>query len=420
MRWVRTSFVTSVEPMQELLFLSHRMPYPPDKGDKIRSWHFLKHLAGRYRVHLGCFIDDPRDWQFTDLLRDLCDECCVVGLNPRVARLHSLSGLLDGRPLTLPYYTSRRLHRWVQRIFSKEGISRIFVYCSAMAQYVPPGIRATRCCVADLVDVDSEKWLDYARTARAPSSWLWRREGKRLRQVELEIAHSFKRTLVSTAPELELLNSIAPDAKEKTAFLANGVDTDYFSPDRAYAAPPLMRGTSVVFTGAMDYRPNIDAVLYFAHAVMPVLRAQIPDVNFYVVGSNPRPEILALSSERDVIVTGRVPDVRPYLAHAKVVVAPLRIARGIQNKVLEGMAMAKPVVASAEAFVGIDVRPNIEAYIASDAEAFAKTIGQIVDTGAGNAMGSNARRRILADHQWSVSLDRLDAIFEAPDHASSA
>ena len=110
--------------MEELLFLSHRIPYPPDKGDKIRSWHFLKHLAEQYRVHLGCFIDDPRDWQFTDVLRDLCSECCFIKLDRRAARLRSLVGLIDGRPLTLPYYFDRRLDRWVRRVLSRAAVKR--------------------------------------------------------------------------------------------------------------------------------------------------------------------------------------------------------------------------------------------------------------------------------------------------------
>lgn len=397
--------------MDELLFLAHRIPYPPDKGDKIRSWHFLQHLAERYRVHLGCFIDDPRDWQFRDTLRGLCKECCFVPLDPRRARLRSLFGLLDGRALTLPYYSSRILRRWVTGVLARPDVAKVFVYCSAMAQYVPRDL--DRRCVVDLVDVDSEKWIHYARGAQPPASWLWRREGRLLREVEREITATAARTLVATQPELDLLRKIAPDSAGKTAFVTNGVDTDYFSPDRIYELPPGMNGRAVVFTGAMDYRPNVDAALFFAGSVMPLLRRLIPEIKFYVVGSNPRPELLALAERDGIAVTGRVADVRPYLAHADVVVAPLRIARGIQNKVLEAMAMAKPVVASREALVGIDLDPQTEACVAADADAFATAVHRIVTTGVGKVMGLSARRRVLADYEWRVSLGRLDAFLEA-------
>jgi sugar transferase (PEP-CTERM/EpsH1 system associated) len=289
-----------------------------------------------------------------------------------------------------------------------------------MAQYVPVTIRAHRRCVIDLVDVDSQKWMDYARTAAPPAAWLWRREGSRLRQSEKEIASTFDKTLVSTRPELQLLHGVISGNDTKTAFLANGVDTDYFSPDRAYELPPHMAGTAVVFTGAMDYRPNVDAVTYFADAVLPTLRAQVPDVRFLIVGSNPTPEVLKLSSLSGVVITGRVPDVRPYLAHAKAVVVPLRIARGIQNKVLEAMAMGKPVVASHEALVGIDVNADAEVLVASNAEAYVEALCRIVETDIGDTIGRNARRRVIADHQWSVSLERLDTILEGRDPSRPA
>jgi sugar transferase (PEP-CTERM/EpsH1 system associated) len=400
--------------MEELLFLAHRIPYPPDKGDKIRSWHFLEYLARQYRVNLGCLIDDNRDWEFTEFLRTMCHECCFVALDPPLARLRSLRGLADGRPLTLPYYSDATLSRWVARILSRPHLSRVFIYCSAMAQYVPVEFRRSLRSVVDLVDVDSEKWFDYARGAKAPMSWLWKREGKRLRQVERAIVKDFAMTLVATAEEMEILRRLAPlEAQEKISCIANGVDSEYFSPDRQYASPPEIRGTALVFTGAMDYWPNVDAVTYFSRAILPRLRQHIPDVSFYVVGSNPKPEVAALRAEAGVVVTGRVPDVRPYIAHARAVVVPLRIGRGVQNKVLEGMAMAKPVVASPEALTGINAKVGREILVADGPVQFADAVCKAIDVKAGAELGRNARLRVLADHEWLTSLNRLGAALNA-------
>src|SRR5215472_13662535 len=174
--------------MPELVFLAHRIPYPPDKGDKIRSWNFLAHLAKRYRIHLGCFIDDPRDWEFTDFLRQMCGECCFVGLQPKTARLLSLRGLVDGRALTLPYYANRQLARWTRAMMARPEVTRVFIYCSAMAQYVEPAANQKLRRIADIVDVDSEKWADYAHRVAPPWRWLYGREAKALRGVEKEIA----------------------------------------------------------------------------------------------------------------------------------------------------------------------------------------------------------------------------------------
>jgi sugar transferase (PEP-CTERM/EpsH1 system associated) len=283
-----------------------------------------------------------------------------------------------------------------------------------MAQYVPLGFRRSLCSVADLVDVDSEKWLDYARVARGPKSWLWKREGKKLQQVERTIAETFETTVVATAAELGLLRRLAPpEAHAKISWIRNGVDAEFFSPDRLYATPPEIRGTPLVFTGAMDYAPNVDAVTYFCRSILPRLRQRVSDVSFCIVGSNPKPEVLALGAETGVIVTGRVPDVRPYTAHASVVVAPLRIGRGIQNKVLEGMAMAKPVVASSVALAGTNAVVGAEVLLGDSPAAFTDAICQALNSEIGTLLGRNARRRVLADFAWSASLNRLGSILGA-------
>lgn len=398
--------------MQELLFLAHRIPYPPDKGDKIRAWNFLEHLAQRYKVHLGCFIDDPHDWRFTDVLRRICSECCFVHLRPDIARLRSLRALPGGHPLTLAYYSDRKLHRWARDIMSRPELAMAFVYCSAMTQYVParPGRPLRR--IADIVDVDSEKWLEYADRTAGPRRWLYRREGATLRRVERRITSAFDLTIVATSAEMTLLQELAPEARDRVACVRNGVDGDYFSPDRPYESPYPRGVAPLVFVGAMDYWPNVDAVCHFAQAVFPLIREHLPGTPFFVVGAKPSYEVGALTSAHDIVVTGRVADVRPYLAHASAVVAPLRIGRGVQNKVLEGMAMGKPVIASAKALAGINVDIENDVFLADTPGAFAQATCRAVTTDAGTAVGRNARKRVMADYAWSTSFEQLDALLK--------
>jgi sugar transferase (PEP-CTERM/EpsH1 system associated) len=398
--------------MEELVFLAHRIPYPPDKGDKIRSWNFLNHLAGRYRIHLGCFIDDPRDWEFTDKLRRLCGECCFVALKPPLARLLSLRGLLDGRALTLPYYFSGELERWVRGITRRPQVTHAFIYCSAMAQYIESDAHRRLRSIADIVDVDSEKWADYARRKPLGSQWLYAREARRLRQIESAITARFDATIVATGAELALLRGFAPPSGGETLCVPNGVDSDYFSPERAYANPYEAGGPTLVFVGAMDYWPNVDAVTHFARSILPVVRARFATLRFVIVGSNPAPEVEALARDPGIIVTGRVPDVRPYMAHAAAIVAPLRVARGVQNKVLEGMAMAKPVIASPEALTGITAVIGAEILRAATPEEFVGAIDQAIMTEQGSVIGSQARRRVIADYEWAASLRQLDAAID--------
>jgi sugar transferase (PEP-CTERM/EpsH1 system associated) len=399
--------------MQDLLFLCHRIPYPPDKGDKIRAWQLVRFLAQRYRLRLGCFVDDPRDWQFAAMLRSLCAECQFVPLDPRLARLRALRGFVDGRPLTLPYYYDARLARWVGEKLRHPDLAAVFVYCSAMAQYVPQDLHRSKRSLADLVDVDSEKWFDYARSRSPLSSWVWQREGRKLRAVERRIAEDFGVTSVATEAECRLLQSIAPGAAARIVALPNGVDSDYFSPAHRYDRPPELTGTAIVFTGAMDYWPNADAAVYFARSILPRVREVIADARFFVVGANPTDEVRALTGDDGIVVTGRVPDVRPYIAHAAVVVAPLRIARGVQNKVLEGMAMAKPVVVSPQAAIGIAAESGRELIVADDEDAFVDAIRSIVSGGVAATIGTDARARVVKDYSWSSSLDRVDSLINA-------
>ncbi|WP_338769407.1 TIGR03087 family PEP-CTERM/XrtA system glycosyltransferase [Massilia sp. METH4] len=405
--------------MEDLLLLVHRIPYPPNKGDKIRSWHLLRHLAARYRVHLATFVDDADDWQYVPHVRQLCASSHFAPLNPRRARLRSLRAVLANRALSLDYYSDRSMRGWVRRTMGGAAIERVVVFSSPMAQYAQgwPGARR----IVDLCDVDSEKWRAYAEKKPWPASLLYGYEASRLLRYERKVAADSDAALFVSAPEAELFRALAPESAERIGWFGNGVDTAFFSPDGDYANPFAPGKPALVFCGAMDYWPNVDAVQWFARDVFPAVRARVPQASFVIVGARPAPEVQQLAQLPGVTVTGTVPDVRPYVAHAALSVAPLRVARGIQNKVLEAMAMAKTVVVSPQALEGIDAAAGSEVLLAErDTDMAATILAALADEPSRAAIGRAARLRVEASYGWDARLAALDALLEAPRQPGGA
>jgi len=387
--------------MGRLLFLSHRIPYPPDKGDKIRAWHMLDHLAKTWEVELGCLVDDPDD---LDHLPTLRGRCAAVEARPtgtrRQAALRAMLRARPGQPLSLGWFHDVRLRAWADAGLAAGRYDAVFVYSSAMAPYAGqlPGPRR----VLDMVDVDSEKWRAYAQGASAPMRQIWSREARTLLDFERRMALRFDQTLFVSAAEAAQFRALAPESADRVTHVDNGVDLARFAPERRGANPYAM--PAIVFTGTMDYRPNIEAVCFFAREVMPLLAGRAA---FHIVGASPAPAVRALAELPGVTVTGPVADIRPYIGHAAMAVAPLRIARGIQNKVLEAMAMARPVIASPEAFEGVRALPGRDLLVAEGAEAMARAVRDVLD-GRHAGVGAAARAAVLAGHDWSRTLLRLD------------
>ena len=398
--------------MATLLYLVHRLPYPPNKGDKVRSWHLLRHLLQHHRVFLGTFVDEPADAIHVPYLRSLCAGVEAVPLAPSRAKVASAVGLLTGEPLTLRYYRSGRLRDWVREVVHRERPDAAIVFSSSMAPYAQAHPQLPM--LVDFVDVDSAKWDDYAPQHPWPMSWVYAREGRRLAAYEAEVARQAQRAYFVTDKECALFRARAGDAAAaRVEPLGNGVDAEHFSPDPATPSPYPRDVLPVVFTGAMDYWPNVDAVTWFAQAMLPALRERHPAVRFIIVGRSPTPAVQALAGEH-VQVTGTVPDVRPWLQHAAVVVAPLRLARGIQNKILEAMAMGRPVVAAAECAGALQAEPGREFIAADRPEAFVEAVSALLDDRtAAESMGAAARARVLGTYSWAAHLWRLDAHLDA-------
>ncbi len=394
--------------MQNLLYLVHRIPYPPNKGDKIRSYHLLKHLSQHYHVYLGTFIDDEKDWEYVEKVKELCSEACFIKLHPLAARMRSLLGMLTNHPLTLPYYKDKKLQVWVNNLLKKQSLKNILVFSSSMAQYVDKSCSTHR--VIDFVDVDSDKWKQYSKTKPWPLNWLYRRESKLLLDYERKIANTFDSTTFVSETEANFFKQLAPETTEKITYFNNGVDADYFAPQNIYPNPYPSNIRTLVFTGAMDYWANVNAVEWFAHNVFPLIRAQIPLVEFYIVGSRPTARVIALSALSGITVTGLVKDIRPYIAHASLVVVPLQIARGIQNKVLEAMSMEKIVIVSPQAAEGICALHGQELFVEKNEQDFADRAIAQLKGGPNVVMSHAARSRVLENYSWEKILEQVDSL----------
>jgi sugar transferase (PEP-CTERM/EpsH1 system associated) len=410
--------------MPNLLFLMQRLPYPLIKGEKIRNWQILNYLTKWYDVHFGCLIDDPADTQYIETVRALCATMYTEPLDRARAKLTCVRGLLTGEPLSVTFFRNRGLRRWVKETMARVRPEATFVNSSNMAPYILDLPRTGK-RIVELGDIDSEKFLTYSETATTPMRQVYRREWGRLRLLERRVALECDNSVFVTEPEAALFRTQVPEAADKIVGISCGVDHRYFDPAGDYPAPYDPAIPTFVFTGTMDYLPNIDAVTWFATGILPIVREKLPDARFFIVGGNPAEEVKRLGTLPGVTVTGRVPDVRPYVFHAVAAVAPMRIARGIQNKVLEAMAMAKPVIVTSGALEGIDATPGVEAILANDAGRFAQEAVGLVGlaggtTAQGAALGRAARRLILERYDWDACLSGFDPLLRPASRVAEA
>ncbi|MDE2008185.1 MAG: TIGR03087 family PEP-CTERM/XrtA system glycosyltransferase [Rhodospirillales bacterium] len=393
--------------MRDLLFISHRIPYPLNKGEKIRGYNLLRHLGRSYRVHLGCLIDDPADRAHVAHLREVCAEVEGFEIDKRRQKLKALARFRPGWPLMLEDYRHPGLQRWVTATLARTRMDVVYIYSAAMAPYALDAAAPAR--VLDMQDIDSEKWTRYAETAGWPMRAVWAREGRTLLAYERRAAMACDVTFFVSEPETRRFAELAPETRDRITWVENGVDLEGFSPAHAFDRPFAEPGPHLVFTGNMDYWPNADAVAWFAAEVLPLLRRRPAPPEFHIVGANPGPDVRRLAALPGVRVTGRVPDVRPYVAHADVSVSPLRMARGIQNKVLEAMALGRPVVASPQAFEGVRAEASRDLLVADGAGPMAEAVAAVLD-GAHPGLGAAGRAAVERGYAWSATLKRLDAV----------
>ncbi|WP_421838938.1 TIGR03087 family PEP-CTERM/XrtA system glycosyltransferase [Novosphingobium sp.] len=405
--------------MSEVLFLAHRVPFPPDRGDKIRSNHLLRRIAEIAPVHVGALADDAADLAQEGAVAAIATSHCIVRRGAPLP-LAALAALGQGLPVSLAAFASAKLQRWVHQLLETRPISAIFVFSGQMAQYVPPEFRGR--VVMDFVDVDSAKFEAYAQTGALPRRLLYAREARLLRRFEEKAARRATTSLFISREERALFESrLAGSARPDVRALGNGIDTELFDPAMVEPAPELAgAGPGIVFTGQMDYPPNVTAVELFAHEVMPRIRAVHPEARFAIVGRAPTAAVRALEGINGTFVTGAVADVRPWLAGADLVTAPLLIARGVQNKVLEAMAMARPVLLTPAAATGIGGADGEHFALAEAPLALAdRALALLADRAAAAALGAAARHFVVAECGWDRVLAPLRELIAGPPESAA-
>jgi len=393
--------------MAEILFLAHRAPWPPDRGDRIRSWHMVEALAKLAPVHVAALADSEADAALArGKMAPLCKSLCVEVR--KVSRPLALTqAVLRGEPVSNRLFRSAALAEHVGALLALGTITHIVGFSGQMAQYLPAGLEGP--VVMDFVDVDSAKFATYAeQDGRQPLHWIHAREAVKLGAYEARVARAVDASLFVSEAEAALFRERSGLGADRVHAVGNGIDTRYFDPAKPFAPVGQGDGPLAVFTGQMDYRPNIDAVRWFAADILPQVRARHPQVRFAIVGRAPTDEVRALGVLPGVTVTGEVPDVRPWLATAAAVVAPLLLARGVQNKLLEAMAMARPVVGSPAAATGIDAVDGEHLIVADGGAAMADALCRLFDDRAlAVRVGAAARERMIERYGWEAQLAPL-------------
>ncbi|MFD1950602.1 TIGR03087 family PEP-CTERM/XrtA system glycosyltransferase [Sphingomonas arantia] len=389
---------------RDILFLCHRVPFPPDRGDKIRSFHILKALSALGRVHLLTFADDEADAAHVAGLAPWVSSSKVI-VRRRGRAFGAVAALASRRPVSLAMFDDPAMRRAANGLLGRVRIDTVYAFSGQMAQFVPHDITAR--FLMDFVDVDSAKFDGYAATA----GLLWRqvnaREGRLLADFEGKVAERADLSLFVSRAEADVFAHRHPAVSGRVAALENGIDLATFDPDADITPVSAGDGPLILFTGQMDYAPNVEAVDGFARDILPAVRTSYPTARFAIVGRAPVPAVRALATLPGVMVVGEVPDVRPWLAAADVVVAPLKLARGIQNKVLEAMAMGKAVVASPSAHEGIDAEPGRHLIVAGPDRQADVVRALIADPVRRATLGRAARARMVERYGWDRVLTPL-------------
>jgi polysaccharide biosynthesis protein PslH len=383
-----------------IFYICRRVPFPPDRGDKIAAFNQIRHLAAHHEVHVFCLGDGAQDLENISGLQEYAKSVTAAPVEELTIRLRALRALFSGTSLSVAALNEAELHRAIQRKFTELRPDLILVYSCNMAQFVEDFPSVPR--IIHFGDLDSMKWQLYSERSWLPLQWIYATEAQRLLAYERRIAQIFSRALVHTDGEKRDFEKLIPGIP--LTVVGNGVDLEYFR-----STGEAKRPASMVFTGVMDYRPNIDAVVWFCDQILPIVQGQIPAANFTICGSRPTAAVRALARRRGVTVTGWVPDARPYLDRAEVFVAPLRMARGVQNKLLEALAMGLPCVASMPAARGTVVGDGEGILIGDEPAGFARHIVELLRDGDRRSnMACRARKAMEVNYRWETQMAQLD------------
>lgn len=383
-----------------VLYLTHRVPFPPDKGDRIRNYHVLRQLAARASVWLVALADEPVTPETKDALDALCERVAIVPVGRFTQKLRALRAALTGGSLSEGAFHSPSAEAILRQWSSETGFAAALVSAGPLAPYLRGNGLERVPGFVDLVDVDSQKWLDFSAASGAGKRLLYRFEASRLRNLERGLPSRAAAVSIVSEHEARVFESFAGPGTATVA--TNGVDLEYFQPS------DVAEELACAFVGALDYLPNVDAALWFADEVWPVIRAKHPAAEFRVIGRKPTPAVLRLGRRSGITVVGQVPDVRPHVASAAAVVVPMRLSRGLQNKVLEALAMAKAVVAAPPALAALTTVPGTHLLEARTPAEWAEAVTQLLAwPDRRRELGDAGRRYVEDRHHWDHCLRPL-------------
>ena len=386
-----------------ILYLCHRFPFPPKRGGKIRPFNMIRHFtASGHRVTVCSLARSANEAAEGAGIIPYCADFEVAQVSEPMQFARMVAHLPLATPSSMGYFHSQRLAQRVRERLAGQQWDLIFVHCSSVAQYVEHVRDVPK--ILDFGDMDSHKWIEYAHYKPLPLSWGYRFEGAKMMMAEKRLARRFDLCTTTTRAEWQTLEDYATGAA--TDWFPNGVDSEYFCP----ADEPYDTDT-ISFVGRMDYYPNQECMSRFCDQVWPLLRACRPNLRLLIVGADPSPAMRQLGDRLGVTVTGSVPDVRPYVRKSAVAVAPLAIARGTQNKILEAMAMGVPVVTSRVAAGGVDAEAGAHILVADSPREQTEAIIKLLDSPAErHRLALAGRQRVLSHHAWAQSMKRLDGI----------
>ncbi len=405
-----------------ILYLSHRIPYPPNKGDKIRSFNEVKFLSKTHNLHIATLCDVKQDLRYIDDLLGFSKTCYSSYIPSSKKFIALVSSLIKKRPISVNYFYSRKLQEKIDVLLSKDRIHMIFCFCSVMAEYIfrskVISSKKKPLLIMDYCDLDSYKWYQYSKKSPFPISLIYRLEHRKLLEYEKKINREFDASIFVSNTEKEIFFKYYNKA-QNVYVIPNGVDFDYFSKDKnrinnlPEEVKELIKDREVIiFVGAMDYKPNVDAVNWFVKNVYMQLKSKFNNICFLVVGANPVREIKKLHGRDGIYVTGFVQDVRPYYDSAHIVTVPIWIARGIQNKVLEAMAMEKCLVLTDMANEGIWAESKKHVFIANKDREFLHVFSYLLNNEKiREEVGKAARDFIMKNFSWENQLSSLIEIF---------
>ena len=404
----------------KILYIAHRIPYPPNKGDKIRSFNEIKHLSSSHKVDLVCLADNINDLKFKSDLEKYCRRVFAQHSKISQAKLRGSINLIRGKAISVGYFYMKKIQQVIDQWLSDTVYDAIICFSSPMAEYLFRSPFLSHCfskfaqpatrnpqLIMDFCDVDSDKWLQYSQRSKFPLNLIYQIENKRLLKYEKKINKSFDNSVFVSQQEADLFYRLFPEAKN-ISVIGNGVDFDYFSPESRILNPDPQ---TLIFTGAMDYYANVDGVKWFCKNIFPIVKDRYPKIQFYIVGNNPNPEIQKLGSNKCINVTGFVEDIRPYYNNADICVIPLRIARGIQNKVLEAMSMGKAVVTTSAAVQSIKATSGVHLLVEDNFDKFAEAVSMLLENHTlRNYLGTNARQFVKSNYNWQQNMKKFDEL----------